>query len=82
MTIFELAFYSCISYGSINGMTVQGLDVDKTTTCAWGNPAGLYRQVEKCEGVGRNALGTPIFGDIADGRTRDKFRCAPRNVEE
>lgn len=73
MTVFSLLVYSCVTITApLSGELMQ-------KTCNWSPRGGLYATHEACLRASP-ALGSPIFSDVADGRTVENIRCAEQTV--
>jgi hypothetical protein len=73
MTVFSLFLYSCVTISA--PMTGELLE----KTCNWRQSGGLYETRDACLRASP-ALGSPIFSDIADGRTVEAIKCNEQSV--
>lgn len=72
MIIFSLAVYSCVSFNSFAGDLVS-------KQCRW-DARDLYYKGASCEAAGAKSIGERIFGDVAEDRVVEKYRCGQTSV--
>ena len=68
MTVFQLAVFSCVRLTSLGGDVMS-------MSCDW-KPYSMYTTEELCTAAAPK-IGSPVFSDVADGRTVEKTHCTP-----
>lgn len=71
---FSLAVFSCVTFTNLSGDLVS-------KTCRW-DDRGFYANEHRCRADGDAEIGRPIFGDVYEHRTVERYRCLPVLIRE